>query len=164
MSMFSLGRIAIGVVVLGMALAALSFSPPDGFRLKELSWLLGTWERESAKSVTYESWRRLSDRTFEGESHRIARATGDTVFTEYLLLVEMGGEIFYIPKVAENEYPVPFKLTSFGNDRVVFDNPGHDFPQRITYQRNADGSLTALTEGNVEGENRQIVFQFSRVK
>lgn len=160
----SLRRIAISVLVFGLALPSFTFAPPDGSGLKELTWLLGTWKRDTAKSVTYESWRRLSSRTFEGESHRIAKATGDTVFTEYLLLAEMGSEVFYIPKVAENEYPVPFKLISSENDRVIFDNPDHDFPQRITYQRNAEGSLTALVGGKLDGEDKQIEFRFTRVE
>jgi hypothetical protein len=132
-------------------------------KLTDLRWMLGTWQRETAKSFTYETWRQLSDRTFEGESFRVSKATGDTVFAESLLLAEMAGEIFYLPKVAENKYPVPFKLISFEKNKVVFENPGHDFPQRIIYVRNSDGAITVYAGGRMNGEERQIEFQFQKV-
>lgn len=40
---------------------------------------------------------------------------------------------------------VPFKMVISRPDRVVFENPGHDFPQRITYERAGD-VLTARVE------------------
>lgn len=40
---------------------------------------------------------------------------------------------------------VPFKLVISRPDRVVFENPAHDFPQRITYERAGD-VLTARVE------------------
>jgi hypothetical protein len=38
--------------------------------------------------------------------------------------------------------PVAFRLSQSGPGRVVFDNPQHDYPQRIAYQR-SDGGLVA---------------------
>jgi hypothetical protein len=74
----------------------------------------------------------------------------------------MQGELFYLPKVAENPYPVPFKLVSSENNRLVFENPGHDFPQRIIYTLHAADSLTATTAGLVDGADRSIDFHFKR--
>ena len=128
----------------------------------EMSWIVGTWERQSTKAITYESWRRLSDRTYEGESYRVSRDNRDTVFAESMLLVEMGREMFYIPKVDENAYPVPFRLTVLEDGKAVFENPEHDFPQRITYSRNPDGSLSVSVE-TIDREKR-IEFNFTRRK
>lgn len=130
--------------------------------MENLSWLTGTWRRETAKSITIETWRRVSDRTFEGEGLRRSRASGDTVFTESLLIVAMQGETFYIAKVAENLYPVPFKLTSLDSGRAVFENPDHDFPQRITYVHHASDSLTVLVEGETQGKPRGLRFRFAK--
>jgi len=130
--------------------------------LEKMRWLLGVWHRESNRSVTEETWRKLSDRTYEGESVRISKASGDTVFTESLLLVEMQGELFYLPKVAENPYPVPFKLVAFEGNRVVFENPEHDFPQRIIYAFQDADSLTVTVKGAMTDENRSIHFHFRR--
>ena len=139
--------------------AAKSNSP-----LRHLRWLAGTWQRETAKSISIETWRWLSDRTLEGEGIRLSKASGDTAFTESLRIVEMQGETFYLAKVAENPYPVPFKLTSFESGHAVFENPEHDFPQRLTYVHNATDSLTVLVEGERKGRRRGIRFRFAKKK
>ena len=41
-----------------------------------------------------------------------------------------------------------FKLISFTNQEATFSNPEHDFPQRIIYRREPNGSLFARMEGN----------------
>lgn len=130
--------------------------------LEQLSWLAGTWRRETAQALTYETWRQLSNSTFEGESFRLAKASGDTVFTESLLLVAMQEAVFYIPKVAENAYPVPFKLTVLEDDRAIFENPRHDFPQRVIYARSGHDAFTATVEGELNGKQRRIDFHFVR--
>jgi hypothetical protein len=153
----------IGGLLICAALSALGFSGQPKAKLNDLSWIIGTWKRETEKSVTIETWTRLSPRTIEGISHRIAKATGDTVFTEYLLLAEMEREVFYIPKIAENEYPVPFKMIEVEAGRkAIFSNPNHDFPQKISYELQADGTLLAVTSGLENGKERQIPFHFQR--
>jgi hypothetical protein len=133
-------------------------------RLTELSWLLGSWKHESANSTTYETWRKLSDLTFEGESWRVSKTTRQRVFGEALLLAEMASEIFYIPKVPENPYPVAFKLTSSGPGEAVFENPKHDFPQKIRYTLNEDRTMTAIVEGTLNGQQRRLEFRYQRVE
>jgi CubicO group peptidase (beta-lactamase class C family) len=130
--------------------------------VNDFSWLLGTWKHESATSTTYESWRKLSDKTLEGESWRVNKTTQQKVFGEALLLAEMGGEIFYLPKTSDNPMPVAFKLTQSNAQEVVFENPKHDFPQKIHYKLNADGTVTARVEGQLGGQQRQIEFRYSK--
>jgi CubicO group peptidase (beta-lactamase class C family) len=133
-------------------------------KLLDFSWLLGTWKHEAANSTTYETWRKLSDRTFEGESWRVSKSTQQKVFGEALLLAEMASEIFYLPKVPENQYPVAFKLTSSGDKEAVFENPKHDFPQKIHYRLNPDGSVNALVEGEMNGQRRKIEFHYVKAE
>lgn len=45
---------------------------------------------------------------------------------------------------------------------VVFENPGHDFPQRIGYQRDRADSLVAWIEGTDQGQIRRIEFPYRR--
>jgi CubicO group peptidase (beta-lactamase class C family) len=130
----------------------------------DFSWLLGTWKHEATNSTTFESWRKLSDKTLEGESWRVNKATQQKVFGEALLLAEMGGEIFYLPKTSDNPMPIAFKLTSSNANEVVFENPKHDFPQKIHYKRNADGSVTAVVSGAMNGQPRQIEFKYTKAQ
>ena len=130
--------------------------------LAQFDWLVGTWQREAAKSVTVESWHKLSEHTFEGLSVRISKATQDTVFSESLLLAEMGGELFYVAKVPENAFPIPFKLTTFDENQAVFENAGHDFPQKITYLRHSATAMTVVVSGTENGQARQFEVKFQR--
>ena len=135
----------------------------DAAELDDLAWLEGTWQRESSRGPIYERWVRLSDSTWEGDSWREQATDGQQRPLESLLLAEMGGELFYIPKVAENPLPVPFKLTSLADGRAVFDNPQHDFPQRIVYERKSETAMTVRIEGPGEGNaTRGIDFEFTR--
>jgi len=42
------------------------------------------------------------------------------------------------------------------------ENWEHDFPQRIIYERDEDGSLAARIEGEVNGEFRMVPFPMKR--
>ena len=72
----------------------------------------------------------------------------------------MGKDIYYLPKVAENTYPTPFKLVRNNPHKLVFERPEHDFPQRIEYQIMEDGSLQA-TISDME-RKKEIPFIFNK--
>jgi hypothetical protein len=132
--------------------------------LDDLRWLEGTWVRETGRGTQFETWRVLNAHTFEGESYFVDATGGGKTVTESLLLAEMGGEVFYISRPSENPYPVGFKLVEMKKDSATFENPTHDFPTKIHYVKNADGSLTASIEGPIEGQEqpRRIDFHFTR--
>lgn len=137
-------------------------SAQDTIDLIKLEWLIGTWKRETKREILYERWIKVSNRTFEGDSYSVNN--GDTTFVEFLRLEQFGAEIFYTPKVAHNKYPVPFKLIKAIENEVVFENLDHDFPQRIIYKRNADGSLDVRIEGDRDGEQSGADFSFVKEK
>ena len=70
-----------------------------------------------------------------------------TLFFEYLRLELRPDGIFYVahPKARPG---VDFKLVKLEGQSAVFENLEHDFPKRILYRRNPDGSLTARVEGD----------------
>jgi hypothetical protein len=45
---------------------------------------------------------------------------------------------------------------------IVFENPEHDFPQRVKYQLKTDGTLDARIEGNLKGRDARIEFPMRR--
>jgi hypothetical protein len=45
----------------------------------------------------------------------------------------------------------------------VFENPQHDFPQKVGYQRGGPGSLLAWVEGTEKGQTRKIEFPYKRI-
>jgi hypothetical protein len=55
----------------------------------------------------------------------------------------MSDGVFYIAKVAENDLPVPFRLTECSESLLVFENPLHDAPRHLTYKRLDDAAAGA---------------------
>ena len=72
----------------------------------------------------------------------------------------MENEIFYFAKIAENEYPVPFKLIQLSDNQAVFENDNHDFPQRIIYSLKSPQLLMAEVVGEEDGKFKRIEFKF----
>jgi hypothetical protein len=52
-------------------------------------------------------------------------------------------------------------LISNAEQRAVFENPTHDFPQRIIYARDGD-LMTARIEGAVDGRAEHMEWRFTR--
>ena len=54
-----------------------------------------------------------------------------------------------------------FRLTSFDDSTLVFENPQHDNPRLIRYTRRGD-ELTAYTEGVENGERKTHTSELRR--
>jgi hypothetical protein len=141
-----------------------SYQKEQELTLTNVEWLLGTWKLETEKTTTFETWTKVSESTFEGVSHTISNVERDTVFTEFLRIVKMGDDIFYIPKVPGNKYPIPFKLIKFKKNVVSFENADHDFPQKIVYYLKSKDNIVITISGKENGEEKSIKFEFERVK
>jgi hypothetical protein len=89
----------------------------------------------------------------------------DTVFQERMTIRQDGRDIYYLPMVKDQNdgKPVEFKMTSALGDEFIFENPSHDFPQKITY-RHAGDSLLAEISGLQNGKQRAEKFPMSRKK
>jgi len=58
--------------------------------------------------------------------------------------------------------PAGFPAIRTTATEVVFENPAHDFPQRIVYRFEAPATLRAHIEGIVDGKTRREDFHFVR--
>ena len=65
---------------------------------------------------------------------------------EYLRIVERGGGIFYVAQ-PKGQPPTEFVATQVGSTSVRFENPQHDFPKVIRYEKRTDGTLQAAISG-----------------
>ncbi len=128
--------------------------------LEQLSWILGKWERERKNGSAYEVWERVDNQSFKGLAFVVNG--NDTTIIEILELKHAGNEIFYIPTVPHNPGPVPFKLVKITKTIAVFENREHDFPNRIIYTHQPDGSLLARIEDTAGEKGRNFHFQQSK--
>lgn len=103
--------------------------------LEVLSWLIGTWGDEQ----TLEHWTDGAGGLMLGV-HRDLR-NGRASFFEFLrIALGRDGGVVYLASPAGRHPPTVFTMTEVGENRVVFTNPDHDYPQRIDY---------ALEEGDL---------------
>jgi hypothetical protein len=115
-------------------------------------WILGKWVADHGENRIIEEWRSLGSETFEGAGRTMSRKTGAMVSSESLRLVAMSSSVYYIAKVSDNAYPVAFALTTCPAGRLVFENPGHDFPKRIVYSIQPDDSISVeVSDGRDQG-------------
>jgi hypothetical protein len=132
----------------------------DAAELGKLAWLSGTWVLKHGGTTTEEHWRPLQGTTLLGSSH-----TFDDTKThsfEHLRITAMRGTIAYIAMPGGAD-PTVFLATKIEAGLVEFENPKHDHPQRIRYEKTADG-LTA-TINQLDGSRAQsFVFQSFVIK
>jgi len=133
-------------------------------KIAQANWLVGTWFSESGGRSNYETWKKYNDSTYVGRSFSIQH--GDTVSSESIMLVQQGEEINYVPTVQgqNNNSPVKFKLVSSDSNKLIFENPAHDFPQVITYWNAPPDSLIAEISGAINGEHQAQKFPMRRVE
>lgn len=125
-------------------------------------WLPGKWENQTQRGKMVEEWSRQNDSTYTGKSYMITAT--DSISLESITLKKEGNDIFYIPivKSQNNDQPVKFKLTSSSPNQLVFENPAHDFPQKITYTLEEGNSLMAEISGVINGQQRARKFPMKK--
>jgi hypothetical protein len=110
-------------------------------------WLLGNWENKSDKGDLLESWKKVNDSLFIGESYFIKGK--DTLHFEKIQMKQKGEDLFYIATVKgqNNDQPVTFKYNDTIQKLLVFENPKHDFPQKIMYSQITKDSIVIQISG-----------------
>ena len=109
----------------------------------------------------HEYWTAKSEFSFSGEGYVLSGK--DTIFHESTKLLFENGNVVYIADVPGNPSQVHFGLSSNKNNKVVFENPRHDFPKVITYHLVSPDSLEAIVEGSENGKQRKEEFRFKKV-
>ena len=133
-------------------------------QIEKADWLIGSWGNTTKEGILTETWTAQNDSILKGESYFV---TGkDTVFSEKISLEQKGDSLFYIPIVKnQNEgKPVSFKLTAATDSQLVFENPKHDFPQKVTYTKVATDSLVAEISGIKDGKPSTESFPMKKKK
>jgi hypothetical protein len=122
-------------------------------KIEKINWLLGSWENKSEEGILSEIWEKKNDSTFIGESYFIREK--DTLHSERIEVKQKGEDLLYIPTVKgqNNDKPVTFKLTLATENEFTFENPAHDYPQKIVYKMVNANSLVATISGKQQGKN-----------
>lgn len=81
---------------------------------------------------------------------------------EYLKIEERDDRLVYTA-TPSGQAETSFTSALVSDSIVRFENPAHDFPQRIVYRRIGTDSLLARIEGPRDGEMRHIDFPMRRI-
>jgi hypothetical protein len=122
-------------------------------QLEKMNWLLGHWENTTPEGYLTETWTKTNDSTFSGQTYFIINKK-DTVHNESIVLTQVNDELIYRPTVKgqNNDEPVDFKLNSDIENAFSFENPKHDYPQKIVYKKTTVNSLVATISGMQQGK------------
>jgi hypothetical protein len=140
-------------------LAWISIAPAPNATIDQAAWVAGCWGRQGGGRTVEEHWMKPAGGTMLGMSRTVAN--GKTAEYEFLRIVEQDGTLAYIA-LPSGQKEATFTLAAARPDELVFENPTHDFPTRIIYQKQPDGSLKARIEGTMNGQPRGIDFPMSR--
>jgi hypothetical protein len=115
----------------------------------DLGWMAGRWEAADGERWTEESWTAPRGGTMFGISRS---GRGETLREFEFLRLQAGAD----GSVAYNASPggrpaVAFRLVARDGTSATFENPQHDYPQRIVYRR--DGDVMVATISAIDGSN-----------
>lgn len=146
--------VAIGALLFAAAAAA------QQAPVERLAWLQGCWESAAPQRTIEEQWMAPRGGSMVGMSRTVrgGRLTGH----ELVVLREREGTLVYEAHPS-GQPSATFPLQTLGDSVVVFEDPNHDFPQRIGYRRSVTDSLLGWIEGAVRGQPRRVDFPYRRV-
>ncbi|MGB5815735.1 MAG: DUF6265 family protein [Thermoanaerobaculia bacterium] len=128
--------------------------------VEDLAWLAGCWASVGAEAGSGEQWMEPAGGTLLGVNRTVKGS--ETVAHEFMQIRETeSGEIEFIANPS-GQSEAAFSLVGLSADEVVFENPDHDFPQRIIYRLKGD-DLEGRIEGKVKGELKGVDFPLKRV-
>lgn len=123
-----------------------------------LDWMAGHWCTDSGGQTIEEVW--LPPRggvlVGLGRVHTMDRTVG----FEFLRITQVDGVQTYIAQPG-GQPPTHFTRKASGEDWVRFENPEHDFPQRIEYRRAGDHLHAEVAGPGKNGVEAVIRLEYS---
>jgi len=154
-------RVLLRAVVVLAVLAGPAAAQRVGV-VSRLAWIGGCWQRTARNGqIIDEQWMAPKAETMLGMSRTVR---GDSLIEyEQLRIGERAGKAVYFAAPVR-QTPSEFTAASVNDTLVVFENPQHDFPQRIIYRKRGADSLIARIEGTANGTARGIDFPYAKTR
>lgn len=129
-------------------------------QLSDLGFMAGCWRGVTRSGTTIEEFYTSPSSNLIVGATRYIR-DGRTVDFEFTRIdqTDSGAVITPHPKGARS---VSFVPKTMEPNRAVWENPTHDFPQRILYARVADDTLVARIEGRTPSGDRVLEWRMAR--
>lgn len=146
-----------------LVLGALAFSlTTHAQRERPDPWpekLVGRWEGAVGSGTYQEEWRKLDDRTYEGQAQMMMN--GKVASTERMRLFHFADHWLFVASTGGTNI-TSFVRMSAEDGTWLFENHEHDFPKRVCYTLKGD-TLAAWIDDATDGGVRMDFF-LQRVK
>ena len=131
--------------------------------IDSVAWLQGCWTTEGTSDAQRgqavdEQWMAPRGGAMLGMSRTVR--DGRLLEFESIVLREQDGRLVYHAHPSGQPGAV-FLSTGVTASSALFENPQHDFPQKIGYRRDGD-RLDAWVEGMRNGQARRVEFRYRR--
>ena len=142
-------RLMLAMITVAALAAPAQTETTAAWDLNQLGWLAGTWTGTQDGVQMEELWMPPQGGALLGLHRDIKQ--GRMVSFEFFRIATTPEGTFYFasPRSAP---PTPFRLVKLEGRRVEFENPAHDFPQRVLYWLDDGGALHARIEGPMDGK------------
>ena len=153
----SAGALALASLSLCACVAPVSVAPQAPGKIGDAAFLAGVWRQLQGESRVEEFWTGPAGGLMLGAGRELAG--GKLAFFEHMRIEERGATLVYVA-LPFDENATEFLLQSCSADEIVFANGAHDYPKRIRYRLEADGTLVA----RVEGDGRAEEWRYTRAQ
>ncbi len=143
-SLILIGVLSLAVPSLSAQQTSASSLGASSWDVSSLGWMAGCWEQVSGGRVTTESWMPPSGGMMVGGSRTVAN--GQARAFEHLRIMTRQEGVVYTA-VPSGQTETDFLAVLVSDSMVTFENPEHDFPQRISYRKLSADSIVARVEG-----------------
>src|SRR4051812_2665565 len=116
-----------------------------GEELEKLAFLAGCWSGPG----TYEMWMKPEAGSVMGMGRSVRN--GKVVGTEYFFVSEGADGIVLNVQQRLAAKVTQFRVKELSESSVTFENPEHDYPQRVIYRATGPGALLGRIEGVDKG-------------
>jgi hypothetical protein len=124
-----------------------------------LHWLAGCWTSATSTTTIEEQWMQPRGGSMVGVSRTVT--SGRHREHEFLRIFASGDTLVYAA-VPSGQQPTEFRAKTISPTEIVFENPAHDFPQRIKYRLASREMLVATIEGDRAGRRQPVVFSYAK--
>ena len=128
--------------------------------IDQLAWLTGCWTADGGEAGSIEQWTAAAGDSMMGLSRTVKG--GKVANYEFMRITTAndGAVIFHAQPSGQDG--ASFTAITLTATEVVFENLGHDFPQRVIYRYETPAKLRASIEGTIKGANKHIDFPMTR--
>lgn len=150
-------RRATTAVMLLVAAPAAAQQPAS---IGHAAWLAGCWSMQRGKATIEEQWMAPAGGTMLGMGRTIREGKLDDY--ELIVIRAKDGRVDYEAHPMMQPTAV-FTATVVSDSLLQFENPRHDFPKLVAYQRRGADSLIARIAAGPAPGDQQVLLPYRRV-